>query len=130
VGYVGDAKCAECHPAEAETYRRHPMARTSSPIPRPDGPEHYDRAARNPFDALGLHYAIDRQPGRILHREQRRDDQGHVRAEVEAEAAYVIGSGEHGCSYVVNRDGYLFASPIAWYSQRQIWDLAPNYGEH
>src|SRR5262245_6637717 len=28
VKYVGDATCAECHPKEAESYRRHPMGRS------------------------------------------------------------------------------------------------------
>src|SRR5271168_4018381 len=34
VGYVGDDRCAECHREIAESFRRHPMARSLSPIAR------------------------------------------------------------------------------------------------
>jgi hypothetical protein len=40
---------------------------------------------------------------------------------------YVIGSGNHAFGYLVNVGGYLFQSPISYYSQRRIWDMAPGY---
>src|SRR5262249_5754406 len=45
----------------------------------------------------------------------------------EAEAAYTMGSGARGRSYLVHRDGFLFQSPISWYSQQERWDLSPGY---
>jgi tetratricopeptide (TPR) repeat protein len=41
---------------------------------------------------------------------------------------YVIGSGTRGYSYLSDRDGYLFQTPISWYSQKQAWDLSPGFG--
>ena len=32
VKYVGDAACASCHPAQAESYRHHPMGQALAPI--------------------------------------------------------------------------------------------------
>jgi tetratricopeptide (TPR) repeat protein len=29
----------------------------------------------------------------------------------------------------MNRQGYLFQSPISWYSERQVWDLSPHLGK-
>src|SRR5262249_2793876 len=37
------------------------------------------------------------------------------------------GSGRRGRSYLIDRGGCLFQSPVSWYSQQSIWDLAPGY---
>jgi hypothetical protein len=50
-----------------------------------------------------------------------------VIAQQEAESPYVIGSGEQALAFELNRGGYLFESPITWYSQKQKWDLSPGY---
>jgi hypothetical protein len=41
----------------------------------------------------------------------------------------VIGSGGRGHSYLFADDGYLFQSPISWYSSRGAFDLSPGYRE-
>jgi len=63
----------------------------------------------------------------LVHSEERLDGQGRVVVQVEAEIRYVLGSGERGLSYLVDRDGYLFQSPIGWYAQQKRWDLSPGY---
>ena len=64
---------------------------------------------------------------REFHKETQRDEEGRVVAEVEAEITYALGSGTRGISYLLERDGRLFQSPIAWYGQKRKWDLAPGY---
>jgi Flp pilus assembly protein TadD len=126
VSYVGDATCAECHPGQAETYRQHPMGRTLAPVARAAVVERYDRGAHNPFEKFGFEFLIDRQGDRVFHKERRRDAQGRVLTELEAEIHYAIGSGAHGRSYLLQRDDYLFQSHLSWYSQKGIWDLTPG----
>src|SRR5262245_31818113 len=46
---------------------------------------------------------------------------------VEFKVDYVIVSGNHAFGYLVNVGGYLFQSPISYYSQKRIWDMAPGY---
>jgi tetratricopeptide (TPR) repeat protein len=41
--------------------------------------------------------------------------------------AWVIGSGNHAFGYLTNVKGYLFQSPISYYSKRRLWDVAPGY---
>jgi hypothetical protein len=124
VEYVGSARCAECHAAEASTYAKHPMGRSVSP------PDRWlpgqDRAARA-FEDSGLSYAVERTPGGALHKQMARGDDGRVRAEVAAPIAFALGSGRQGQSFLVSRDGYLFQSPISWYSGDSAWRLAPGY---
>src|SRR5205814_5349245 len=61
VPYVGDAACAECHREIAESYSRHPMARSLTPISRLAAVQPYDAAAHNPFEAFGSHFFVERR---------------------------------------------------------------------
>ena len=80
------------------------------------------------FQAQGLEYAVERRGDRVFHTEIKREAGGRVVARNEAEARYVIGSGEQAMAFLLERgDGYLFESPITWYSGKRKWDLSPGY---
>src|SRR5205814_1122960 len=87
----------------------------------------YDTAAHNPFEKLGFEFAVKRHGDRVWHQERRRDAQGRVLTELDAEVHYAIGSGTRGRTYLVDRDGALFQSPISWFSQTGVWDLTPQF---
>jgi hypothetical protein len=127
VAYVGDAVCAACHPGQAESYHQHPMGRSLAPVAHDTPLEAFDEAAHNPFDRLNTRFAVEHRPGGMVHTAQRRDAQGRVVAEEIAPVDFVLGSGTRGRSYLVSRDGYLFMSPVSWYSQRKGWDLSPGF---
>jgi tetratricopeptide (TPR) repeat protein len=40
---------------------------------------------------------------------------------------YFIGSGRRGRSYLFATDGFVFESPVNWYANRHMWDMAPAY---
>ena len=117
VAFVGDEVCAKCHAEISETYRLHPMGRSMRL-----GNDRWPRAEGTVFEADGSTYVIERRDGRVFHREQRRDGRTD-----EAEVAYILGSGKRGASFLVEKDGALKQSPIAWYAQEGKWDLAPGY---
>ena len=50
-------------------------------------------------------------------------------AEIEAEVRFALGSGTRGIAFLIERDGFLFQSPIAWFAQQGRWDISPGYGE-
>jgi Flp pilus assembly protein TadD len=89
------------------------------------GPE--SASAGSTFDAGGYRYEVERRDGRFVHREQRLDENGRPVAEVSAPVSHAIGSGRRGLSFLVEREGFVTQSPIAWYSQAQRYDLAPGY---
>jgi Flp pilus assembly protein TadD len=130
VKYVGDAACAECHFRIVQTYRRHPMGRSLAPVAKAPTLEHHETAAKNPFQASGLRYQVEPRGERVYHKEAFLDSRGRALAEIEAEVSFAVGSGQRGRSYLVERDGYLFASPITWYPQKGIWDLSPGYDKN
>jgi len=42
--------------------------------------------------------------------------------------SYYIGSGRRGRTYLFEQDGSWFEAPVNYYSKKQLWDMAPNYG--
>ena len=126
VKYVGDAACSRCHADITGTFGRHPMGRSLAPITaaRLRGDEAGDRIL---FEAQGLQYSIENRAGRVVHKETRRDASGRVIAQNEAEVQFAVGSGRLAIGYLIERDGFLFQSPISWYSQERRWDLPPGY---
>ena len=76
-----------------------------------------------------MQYTIEHRDGRVFHKATRRDADGNVLAEIEAEVRFALGSGTRGISFLIERDGFLFQSPIAWFAQQRRWDISPGYGE-
>jgi predicted CXXCH cytochrome family protein len=126
VGYVPDARCAECHEKIAAAYAAHPMGRSLFPVDRAPAPPAGARQ-NNPFEAFGSQFRVEEGGGRARHLRTRRGPDGRPAAGQEWEVSYVIGSGTRGYSYVADWDGYLFQTPISWYAQRQAWGLSPGF---
>jgi tetratricopeptide (TPR) repeat protein len=125
VKYVGDSTCARCHSEIAQTFRHHPMGRSVAPVF--GGDEKSNRTST--FESGSSVYTVERQNGHVVHREDRRDQEGRIVAQVEGEVKYALGSGTRGISYLIERDGRLFQSPISWYSQKNRWDISPGYDQ-
>ncbi len=127
VGYVGDAACARCHAAITESFHAHPMGRSVATAEAATGPGPGAVTPQATFDARGYRYAVERRDGRLIHRERRLDEAGRPVAEVEAAVGHAVGSGELGISFLVERDGLVSLSPIAWYGQGRRYDLSPGF---
>jgi hypothetical protein len=127
VRYIGDSSCLVCHPGETSSFHEHPMGRSLLPISQVAPEQVYDKAHNNPFHALGSEFLVERQGERVRHRQKRQDAAGNLLVDYAIEVHYAIGSGRGGYSYLTDRDGYLFQTPISWFSQKQIWDLSPSF---
>jgi hypothetical protein len=127
VGYTGDEACVRCHPDLTASYRHHPMSRSLAPVAAALPRERYDPAGHNPLTAGGFVYQVEQRQGRVFHREIRRNSRGEAVTDLATEIHYTVGSGSRARSYLVERDGSLFQSPLTWYSEPQIWDLSPGY---
>jgi tetratricopeptide (TPR) repeat protein len=44
----------------------------------------------------------------------------------EQRLVYYIGSGHRGRTYLFERNGFWFESPVNWYSKTQLWDMNPK----
>jgi tetratricopeptide (TPR) repeat protein len=79
------------------------------------------------FMAFGSHFRIERRGDRLWHTQTRLDAANQPIYTQETEAQYVIGSGTRGYSFLFERDGYLFQTPISWFSQKRVWGLSPGF---
>lgn len=109
--------CASCHPKQVSGYQRTGMANSlSRPHKQPSGRFTHalsDTRFRIESTATGMRQHIERNG-----------------LEAEYNVAYVIGSGNNAFGYLTKIGGYLFQSPISYYSKRAIWDMAPGYERH
>jgi tetratricopeptide (TPR) repeat protein len=127
VTYVGDAVCAGCHTEIADTYAHHGMGRALAPVAAAEPSERYDAAAHNPLQVGGLSYHVAQEGARTVHRETLSDAAGTPLTQRLEEVHYVIGSGARGRSYLTEKDGFVFMSPMTWYPERKRWDLSPGF---
>src|SRR5207249_2213761 len=88
--------------------------------------EKFDKG--NPFQAAGLQFLVEPRDGKVFHKILRVDSDRRPLGQSEAEVQFAVGAGTRGRSYLINRNGLVFQSPISWYSERQVWDLSPHLG--
>jgi tetratricopeptide (TPR) repeat protein len=124
--YVGDDTCARCHPSVTRKYRQHPMAHSCTPISKVASQEGFEKG--NPFQAGGFLFSIEPRGEKVFHKTVRLDSSQQPLGQSEVEVQFALGAGTRGRSYLINRDGLVFQSPISWYSERQVWDLSPHLG--
>jgi hypothetical protein len=127
VQYVGDAKCAKCHKPIAKKYSEHPMGRSILSASEISAQLRFDEKAHNPFKGLETEFRLIRKDGQLLYRQTARDDKGDTIYESETPIDFALGSGNHGHSYLTNREGFVFQAPVSWFSQKQIWDASPGF---
>jgi hypothetical protein len=127
VRYVGDKVCSSCHPDISSSYARHPMGRSLTPVRDLQPGERLTPANRHPFTAGNNRFEVVRRDGRVLHRRTMLDAMGAALLQQEVPVDYAIGSGSHGRSYLTTIDGFVFQTPVSWYSNKRIWDLSPGF---
>jgi len=109
---TGASRCVFCHAAEVEGYARSAMAHSLR------------RAAQEPegtVSARGAKITMHSSPSGYAQVWESGADKSEYRVD------YVIGSGNHASGYLVDIAGHLFQSPVAYYTSRHSYDLAPGY---
>jgi len=117
-GYVGNQACASCHLSIYNSYAKTSMAQASGPAMDNLSPADFVH------QKSGVHYRIYADDGKVWLSFERLNDPS-VRGK--RELLYSIGSGRRGRSYLFAEDGFLFESPVNWYTDRHVWDMAPAY---
>ena len=126
MGYVGSSQCTECHTEIAEKFQRHPMAHSMDTVPGSRQIEDHTQKTSFSHDEF-REYGVETVDGTVRHYEQFRDVNGNVVYRQSESVEFAVGSGQRGRSYLLNRDGLLFMSPVTWYSEGARWDLSPGY---
>ena len=126
-GYVPDLQCRECHQELYESYQQVGMAQSFYPA---DGAKLIEDFENNHYyhELSDQHYEMLVRDGKIVQRRYQLDESEQRINELEVEADYIVGSGNHVRSYLYQTPaGELFQMPLAWYSTEQKWRMNPGY---
>jgi predicted CXXCH cytochrome family protein len=122
--YVGSQACRACHEGNHTSFRHTGMGRSSALLDAGHDPPHgsFDHAKSK------RRYEIQHKDGVMWHRELLLTEGPEVVLS-EYPVKYAVGSGRHAYSYLVEVDGFLVESPVAWYTGKAVWDMAPGYDD-
>lgn len=118
--YAGTQTCAECHADEHASYQQTAHSQSFGKINVAEEPEpggFFDEPS-------GRRYEVRRQGEEIVHREWLDAD---PKLETEHVIRYLVGSGRHTRTYLIEDDGFLAESPITWYQSNRTWGLSPGF---
>ena len=115
-----DKACAGCHQKIYDSYERTSMARGSGLATEgliEGGFEH---------KPSGIRYRIYSSSGQAWLSYERPGTSAPLTGT--RQLSYFIGSGHRGRTYLYQQDGLWFEVPINYYGKKQLWDMAPAYG--
>ncbi|MFZ0594610.1 MAG: tetratricopeptide repeat protein [Bryobacteraceae bacterium] len=106
--------CVSCHAKEVEGFSRSAMAHSLSPA---------DHAPAGAFEHRfsGTKFTINSVAGEVRQTVERPGLTESLTVQ------YAIGSGNHAVGYLARVGDHLFQSPVAYYTNRGLWDVAPGY---
>src|SRR6201996_441247 len=111
-----DIKCAACHKEIYDSSQATPMARASGAAIDGLLPGEFTHALS------GVRYRLFLRDGRAWLSYDRPD--GKLKGE--QELSYFVGSGQRGRTYLFQKEGFWFESPVNWYSNQRVWDMNPK----
>ena len=126
VKYVGMQTCRSCHESIYQSFIQTGMGRSfDAATPQKSvaqfGKHHvvYDRFS-------DLHYYPFRTNDTMYITEFRLKGKDTVYARTER-VDYIVGSGQHTNSHLMEINGFLYQMPLTWYAQESKWDLPPGF---
>jgi hypothetical protein len=127
--YVGMNTCKSCHYNIFETYSKTGMGQSWDLANHEKSAADYSAQKALVYDTFkNLYYKPFWEKDSLYIEEFRlyAKDTVHKRKEL---VKYIVGSGQHTNSHIIERNGYLYQAPITYYTQKGKWDLAPGF-EH
>ena len=76
--------------------------------------------------ASGVRYRLFLRDGRAWLSYERPNASPQQALKGEQELSYFVGSGQRGRTYLFQKNGYWFESPVNWYSKQRVWDMNPK----
>ena len=126
VAYVGMKTCATCHQNKHQTFVHTGMGLSFDSATRQKSSALFG-ANHQVYDSFSdLHYYPFWENEKLYIKEFRLLEQDTIH-QLTKEINYIVGSGQHTNSHIIEKNGYLFQAPITFYVQKQKWDLAPGF---
>lgn len=124
VKYVGSKACAECH---ADIYNEYVKTAMGRSMTVPDDPASPPAPATVQSEKFHRSFQVFRENGDLFQAESEPDASGSDIFRDAQRIAYVIGAGQNGYGYLVEKGDYLFEAPLSYYTLSHAWNLSPGY---
>ena len=126
VKYVGINTCKQCHPDIYNTFIQTGMGKSFDHATKEKSAGKFDAHALIYDKALDYYYFPfwDKDSLHIMEFRLSGRDTVHKRIET---VSYIIGSGQHTNSHIMNRNGFLYQMPMTFYTQKGTWDFPPGF---
>lgn len=123
VKYVGDEICKACHAAEYDGFKQTGMGKsmTVPSLSDPLGDLRKSKEIAGP--EAGRVYRSYVRDGKLFHEMEQKGHKAYLQT---YEVLYSVGSGRTGRSYLIGRDGFLFMSPLSYYTAVGDWGHSPG----
>jgi hypothetical protein len=122
--FVGSKACAECHPKEARQHATSMHARTLAVVEGHPSIRHFDTKQVVEDPALRMTYTTRVEDGKPVSRVQRSDG-----ASEELTPRFVVGSGNHGYTFLFERNDQYLESRLSYYPHAKRWTWTPGQQE-
>ncbi|MBR9919831.1 MAG: tetratricopeptide repeat protein [Bacteroidetes bacterium] len=126
VDYVGMETCRSCHENIHETFIHTGMGQSFDRASKQKSAARFGDHALVYDEARDFYYYPFFKDTSFFVLEFRLDGQDTIYKRLE-EIDYIIGSGHHTNSHLIDQNGYFYQAPITYYTQEERWDLAPGF---
>lgn len=126
VRYVGINTCRECHQSVYETFIKTGMGSSFDVASKHKSAARFDEHALVYDTIKNFYYKPFWQGDSLKFMEFRLQGKDTVHKRIET-VNYIVGSGQHTNSHIINTNGYLNQAPMTFYTQKGHWDLPPGF---
>ncbi len=126
VKYVGMQQCRSCHADIYNTYIETGMGKSFDLATKQKSSADFTKhhVVYDKFKNLYYHPFWKNNNMFILEYRMQGKDTVYQRTE---KVDYIIGSGQHTNSHLMNVNGFVYQLPLTWYTQDKKWDLPPGF---
>ncbi|HKR05943.1 MAG TPA: tetratricopeptide repeat protein [Bacteroidia bacterium] len=126
VKYVGINTCRQCHESIYETFIHTGMGSSFDVASKKKSAAKFDGHALIYDKDKDFYYKAFWENDSLKFMEFRLQGKDTVHKRIET-VTYIVGSGQHTNSHIMNTNGYLNQAPMTFYTQKGHWDLPPGF---
>ena len=126
VKYVGKEACRSCHADIYDSFLETGMGRSFGLADLHRSKADWSGHELVYDEKLDLYYQAFTQDSALFVREFRLENGDTVHQRV-VQISYIVGSGQHTNSHLMNINGFVYQMPMTYYTQKGRWDLPPGF---
>ncbi|MDP2176139.1 MAG: tetratricopeptide repeat protein [Bacteroidota bacterium] len=126
VQYLGVDACKDCHLDKYETFVETGMGRSFHDAELLNSAARFKNITPVYDSFIDLYYLPFAINNNIYIKEFRLNGKDTIYSRTE-KIKYIVGSGHHTNSHLIEENGFLFQAPLTFYTQKGQWDLPPGF---